>query len=151
MRDRTRQYLLTTEAAWAWKWQEKIPERFFADYVVAMKSMGLPPAVAGEDWDIPDDVVFVAVSSSRIPMVNPMRLGSKNYRAARFLWQLYTNYHYADAATEDARCDLADHGVDIPAVDLNALNERVLVSRKNGGKFMTRREVWLQHLPPDKK
>ena len=43
MRDRTRQYLLTTEAAWAWKWQEKIPERFFADYVVAMKVWAFPP------------------------------------------------------------------------------------------------------------
>jgi len=151
VRDRTRQYLLTTVAAWVWKWQEKSPDRFYSDYVVAMKSMGIPPALAGEAWDIPDDIVFVAVPSSRIPLVNPMRLGSRNYRVGQFLSQLYFNYHYADPATEHARCDLVAHGADIPAVDPNALNEQVLVSLKNGGKFITRREWWLRHLPPDEK
>lgn len=147
VRDRDRQYLLTTGAAWAAKWHEKFPERFSLSYVVAMKSLGIPPAVTGERWDIPDNVVINAVPVGKALVARPMTVGSASYRVARFVFQLYSNYRYADSATEAARLDLVARGADIPAVDLESLNQRVVGP---GGRIMTLRERWLQLWPPDR-
>lgn len=147
VRDRDRQYLLKSGAAWAAKWPEKFPERFSLSYVVAMKSLGIPPAVTGEQWDIPDDVVITAVPAGKAFSLRPMTLGSANGRVVRFIFRLYSNYRYADPATEAARLDLVARGADIPAVDLESLNQRVVGP---GGRIMTLRERWLQLWPPDR-
>jgi hypothetical protein len=127
---------------------EQIPERFFSSYVVAMKSLGISPAVAGELWDIPDNVAMVAVDSRRMFRSNPMTPGSANHRILRFVNQLYYNYHYADPATEAARSDLIALGADIAAMELNAPNARVFAG---GGQVITQRELWLRSLPARKK
>jgi hypothetical protein len=95
----------------------------------------------------PDDVVITAVPARKASVPRPMTVGSANYRVARFVFQLYSNYRYADPATEAARLDLVGRGADIPAVDLESLNQRVVGP---GGRIMTLRERWLQLRPPDR-
>lgn len=144
VRDRDRQYLLLTAAAWAAKWHEKLPEIFHPDYVVAMKSLGIPPAVSGERWDIPEDVDITASAARKI-IARPLLLRAANRRVAKFVFQMFCNYRYADPATEAARLDLQAHGADIPKVDPASISQRVVGP---GGKIMTQREWWLQRLPP---
>ena len=135
VRERGRQYLVACGNASPFI-RGRNSQQCFPDYVIAMKSLGIPPALEGEQWPVPDDV--------EMPVVKPNSWGfvsSAQHRVLRYWWNLITNYHYSDPATEAARLDLARRGVDIPDVDLGAIDD--VHHFDASGKPVTWRQWWV--------
>jgi hypothetical protein len=107
------------------------------DYVVAMKTLGIPPAVGDEPWDVPAGVEMPAVAPK-----STVWWGVRNGRDVLSYWfNLMRDYHFSDPATEGARRDLIALGADIPPVDSVDLDEVHHMARD--GKVVTWRE-WMR-------
>jgi hypothetical protein len=140
VRERDRQYLLACGNAWVFL-RARSPRKYFSDYVIAMKSLGIPPALAGEKWQIPRDV--------EMQVVKPNRWGLLPRGRNKVLWywsKLITNYRSFDPATEDARRDLASRGIQVPIIDPRTIDE--VHHFDLGGKAVTWREWWLSQAVP---
>jgi hypothetical protein len=106
----------------------RMPSRFFGSYVVVMKSLGIPPAVGNEPWDVP--------AGLEIPANPTLWQGARNRGGVFSVWfKLMSDFHFTDPATEDARRDLIALGADIPPLDAVDLNEVHHVTRD--GKVVT--------------
>jgi hypothetical protein len=71
-----------------------------AHWAVAMKALGIPPAVSGEDWQIPAQPRWL----SRFWVVNKLML----------------NWRLCSAATTQAEEYLQSKGIDVSTIDLQA-------------------------------
>lgn len=115
----------------------QMPSRFFLEYVVAMKSLGIAPAVGDEPWDVPADVEMAVGAHKGVA-----GLGVRSGRdVAKCWWELRANFSFSDPATEDARRDLIALGADIPPLDSVDLNEVHHLTRD--GQVVTWRE-WMR-------
>ena len=115
----------------------RMPRRFVGTYVVAMKSLGIPPAVGAEPWDVPAGVEMPALAPK-----GTVWLGVRNGRDVLSYWlNLMHDYHFPDPATEDARRDLIALGADIPPVDSVDLDEIHYLTRD--GEVLTWRQ-WMR-------
>ena len=120
----------------------RMPSTFFNEYVVAMKSLGIPPAVGNEPWDVPAGVEIPAVTSKAVTWFVLRAGGLSNY------WlKLQRDYRFSDPATADARRDLIALGADIPPLDSVDLNEVHHLTRD--GQVVTWRQ-WLRKQWPAK-
>jgi hypothetical protein len=88
-------------------------------YLIAMKTLGIPPILAGESWPVPEEV--------EMPLVRPGRWGlwfPRGFnKTTRYLSRWLSDYRMFDAATEDARRDLATRGIQIPEIDPDEIDE----------------------------
>ena len=109
---------------------------FFSDYVIAMKSLGIPPALAGERWAVPDDVDMPV--ASRRPFEFFLTPDGRKVTAYRL--RLVRDYRTFDPATADAQRELAKRGIEVSVLDPAAMDD--LHHIEPGGKRVTWREWW---------
>src|SRR6266702_2684159 len=140
VRERDRQYLLACGDAWVFL-KARSPQKYFPDYVIAMKSLGIPPALAGETWPVPQNVQMQAVTPNRWGLLPRGR-----NKVVWYWWKLITNYRVFDPATEDARRDLASRGIEVPIIDPSTIDE--VHHFLPDGRAVTWRQWWLNQLAP---
>jgi hypothetical protein len=115
----------------------RLPRRFFGSYVVAMKSLGIAPAVGNESWDVPAYVEMSAVAPK-----DAVRLGVRDGSdVGRYCFKLLRDYRFRDPATEEARRDLIALGADIPPVD--AVDPEEVHHLTRDGRVVTWRQ-WMR-------
>lgn len=134
VRARDSQYLVACGDAYA-LFRDRNSKRFRPDYVIAMKSLGIPPALEGESWTIPDDV--------DMPLVARDKWGRKprgRIPVIHFWRKLTIDYQASDPATIDAHRDLALRGIEIPLNDPNGLED--IHHIEPDGRLVTWREYW---------
>jgi hypothetical protein len=135
VRERDAQYLRALGSA-AGYLRGRSPQKYFSDYVIAMKSLGIPPALEGERWPIPDDVEMPPVNPS------PWAWTPRGHHKTMTYWrELVRSYRNFNSATEDARRDLAARGVDVQIVDPNAIDD--VHHFDSHGKPVSWRQWWL--------
>jgi hypothetical protein len=110
----------------------RMPSRFFGSYIVVMRSLGIPPALANESWDVPAGVELTPAGRTRL---------------FNYLFQLLRDWRFTDPATEDARRDLIALGADIPPLDAVDLNEVHHLTRD--GQVVTWKEWMRQQWPAE--
>lgn len=112
VRARDSQYLVACGGSAYISLRRRIPNRYFSDYTFAMKSLGIPPALANARWPIPDDIDMQQVIPNRWGL-----LPRGHARLMRYWFKLIANYRVFDVATQDAQRDLAKQGIDIAIID----------------------------------
>lgn len=140
VRERDRQYLLACGDVWVFL-KGRQPQKYFPDYVIAMKSLGIQPALAGETWPIPQDIDMPVVQQNRWGLLPRGRT-----KLIRYWWKLITNYRAFDPATEDARRALAARGIEVPVIDPGSIDE--VHHFDPDGRAVTWRQWWLKSTRP---